>query len=211
MDIGIHNLGLFIVSGLVLNMMPGPDSLLIMARSSSQGWRAGAAATLGIGAGVMVHVLTAAVGLSALLATSSTAFSVVKWCGAAYIIYLGLTMLRQTPEQAPSSAPLVPLSYRRIFWQGFLTDVLNPKVAIFFLAFVPQFISETAPSKAVAFVILGLIFNFNCMLWFYLLARGTALASARMRIRSRLAALLKRGAGSMFIILGIRLALAPDT
>ena len=104
---GIHDLGLFIVSGLLLNMMPGPDSLLIVSRSASQGARAGCVAALGIGAGVFVHVFAAALGLSAVLQTSATAFTVVKYIGAAYILYLAFGLLRST------AAPLRWWSRRR--------------------------------------------------------------------------------------------------
>lgn len=209
---GIHDLTLFIVSGLLLNIMPGPDSLLIMARSASQGWRAGSAAALGIGAGTMVHVLAAAIGLSALLSTSATAFSVVKWVGAAYIVYVGIGLLRAKPAAASlktETAPaLAPLPYRKIFFQGFLTNVLNPKVAIFFLAFVPQFISPDAPSKALAFIVLGCIFNVNGMVWCHTLAVFTAFASARLQLKPRLSAWLGRVTGGLFIALGFKLALA---
>ena len=209
---GIHDLTLFIVSGLLLNIMPGPDSLLIMARSASQGWRAGSAAALGIGAGTMVHVLAAAIGLSALLSTSATAFSVVKWVGAAYIVYVGIGLLRAKPAAASlktETAPaLAPLPYRKIFFQGFLTNVLNPKVAIFFLAFVPQFISPDAPSKALAFIVLGCIFNLNGMVWCHTLAVFTAFASARLQLKPRLSAWLGRVTGGLFIALGFKLALA---
>jgi threonine/homoserine/homoserine lactone efflux protein len=143
--LGTQNLTLFIISGLLLNMAPGPDSLLIMSRSAAQGWRAGSAAALGIGAGTFVHILAAALGLSAVLATSSTAFAVVKYVGAAYLLYVGITLLltksKATSEATDEPTPLPLLSYRRIFLQGFLTNILNPKVAVFFLAFVPQFIS----------------------------------------------------------------------
>eukprot|EP01137_Pigoraptor_chileana_P011939 Opistho-2@63600 len=153
---GIHDLTLFITAGLLLNIAPGPDSILIMARSATQGWRAGSAAALGIGAGTCVHVLAAALGLSALLATSAWAFTVVKWVGAAYLVYAGLSMLlaRSKPDRgadATEAAAPAPLPYGKIFAQGFLTNVLNPKVALFFLAFVPQFIAPDAPDKALAF------------------------------------------------------------
>ncbi len=91
---GTHDILLFIISGLLLNMVPGPDSVLIMARSATQGWRAGSAAALGIGSGTFVHIFAAAVGLSALLATSSTAFAVVKYIGAAYLLYVGISLIR---------------------------------------------------------------------------------------------------------------------
>lgn len=218
---GIHGLALFVVSGLLLNIMPGPDSLLIMSRSATQGWRAGVAAALGIGTGTMVHVLAAAVGLSALLATSAAAFNVVKWVGAAYIVWCGIGLLRTklTPEAKAGDGPagsvprVTPLGeksprYARIYAQGFLTNVLNPKVALFFLAFVPQFIDAAAPNKALAFVILGCIFNVNGMLWCNGLAVFTAFASARLKVRPRVALWLNRAAGSLFLVLGARLALA---
>ncbi len=208
---GIHDLALFVVSGLLLNIMPGPDSLLIMARSATQGWRAGVAAALGIGTGTMVHVLAAAVGLSALLATSAAAFNVVKWVGAAYIVWCGIGLLRarlkNQGDAQPASAPAA-LPYRRIYAQGFLTNVLNPKVALFFLAFVPQFIDADAPNKALAFVILGCIFNVNGMLWCNGLALFTAFASARLQVKPRVALWLSRATGSLFLVLGARLALA---
>jgi len=206
---GIHDLTLFVVSGLLLNIMPGPDSLLIMTRSATQGWRAGVVTALGIGAGTMVHVLAAAVGLSALLATSAAAFNVVKWVGAAYIVWCGIGMLRAKLKGGQVSAPPVTaLPYRRIFAQGFLTNVLNPKVALFFLAFVPQFISVDAPNKPLAFLILGCIFNFNGMLWCNGLAVFTAFASARLKVKPRVALWLNRVTGSLFLMLGARLALA---
>jgi threonine/homoserine/homoserine lactone efflux protein len=207
---GIHDLALFIVSGLLLNMMPGPDTLLIVARSASQGWRAGAAASLGIGSGVMVHVAAAAVGLSALLASSATAFSVVKWVGAAYIVYMGIGLLRKRGNEAAAATAAAPppQPLRKIFLQGFLTNVLNPKVAIFFLAFVPQFISADAASKPLAFLILGFIFDVNSMLWCHSLVLFAAFAGQRMKLKPAVANGLNRATGGLFIALGVKLALS---
>src|SRR5512143_3874350 len=131
---GIHDLGLFVLSGLLLNVTPGADTLYIVARGTTQGTRAGAVAALGIGAGCIVHTLAAAVGLSAILATSATAFTIVKWIGAAYLVYLGAALLASRPAAAAPAA-LPRASLPRVFAQGFLTNVLNPKVALFFLAF----------------------------------------------------------------------------
>src|SRR3954470_13131432 len=124
---GIQHLWLFIVSGLLLNITPGPDSLFIMARSATQGWRAGFVACWGIGSGTLVHVFAAALGLSALLATSATAFTVVKIVGAAYLVWIGIGMLRARGDgpRVATAAPRV-IAYRDIFRQGFLTNVLNP-------------------------------------------------------------------------------------
>lgn len=207
---GIHDLTLFIISGLLLNIMPGPDSLLIMTRSATQGWRAGVAAAMGIGTGTMVHVLAAAVGLSAILATSATAFMVVKYIGAAYILYMAIGLLLSKRKDAAAAVAVPPLPYRKIFLQGLLTNVLNPKVAIFFLAFVPQFIEATAPNKALAFIVLGCIFNINGMLWCVSLALFTGMASARLKVSPQVALWLNRVTGGLFVWLGIKLALSKQ-
>ncbi|WP_373387703.1 LysE family translocator [Pseudomonas alcaligenes] len=208
--LGTHDLALFVISGLLLNMAPGPDSLLIMARSATQGWRAGSAAALGIGAGTCVHIVAAALGMSALLATSATAFMLVKLIGAAYLLYIGIGMLlaRHKEAAAPGASELPALPYGRIFAQGFLTNVLNPKVALFFLAFVPQFISPDAEHKALAFLLLGAIFNFNGMLWCHFLALSTAFAQQRLQVGRRVGLWLERATGGLFTLLGVKLALA---
>ena len=208
---GTQHLWLFIVSGLLLNITPGPDSLFIMARSATQGWRAGVVACWGVGSGVFVHVFAAALGLSALLAASATAFTVVKVVGAAYLVWIGIGMLRQRAragdvavvDAAPRAIP-----YAAIFRQGFLTNVLNPKVALFFLAFVPQFIAPDAPSKPLAFIALGVIFDINGMLWCHSLALFTAFASRRLNVGAAVGRWLNRTMGAVFVALGARLALA---
>jgi len=216
---GTHDLWLFVLSGLMLNIVPGPDSLLILARSATGGWRAGSAAALGIGAGTLVHVAAGAAGLSALLATSATAFTVVKGLGALYLLWLGLGLLRagraavapaDVPVPLPAPAP-DPAAWRwaQVFAQGFLTNVLNPKVALFFLAFVPQFIAPDAPSKPLAFVLLGLVFDANGMLWCHFLAVSGALASRRLQLGARSGRALQWLMGLLVIGLGLRLALAP--
>ena len=207
---GIHDLTLFIISGLLLNIMPGPDSLLIMTRSGTQGWRAGVAAVAGIRTGTMVHVLAAAVGLSAILSTSAIAFTVVKYVGAAYILYMAVALLRSKRRVPDAAVSVPPLPYQKIFAQGFLTNVLNPKVAIFFLAFVPQFIDAAAPSKALAFIILGCIFNVNGILWSVALALFVAFASARLKLNPSVSQWLNRVTGGLFIWLGIKLALSKQ-
>lgn len=207
---GIHDLTLFIISGLLLNIMPGPDSLLVMTRSATQGWRAGCTAAMGIGAGVFVHIFAAALGLSAVLATSATAFTAVKLVGAAYILWMafGLLKSKKRDASAPAAPAVTPLPYRKIFAQGFLTNVLNPKVALFFLAFVPQFINTDAPNKALAFIILGCIFNINGTLWTNALALFTAKASERVKLNPTVSLWLNRVTGTLFVWLGVKLALS---
>ena len=209
--LGIQDLPLFIFSGLLLNITPGPDSLLIMSRSANQGWRAGSAAALGIGTGTFVHVLAAALGLSALLASSATAFMVIKLAGALYLLYIGLTLLRthaKDPLVNAANSGIAPLTWREIYVQGFLTNLLNPKVALFFLAFVPQFIAPDAPNKALAFMVLGCIFNFNGMLWCHALALFTAFTSQRLRVSAKFGLWLNRAIGALLMGLGLKMALS---
>ena len=209
--LGTHDLLLFVASGVLLNITPGPDMLYIMARSSAQGARAGAAAALGIAAGCIVHILAAAFGLSALLAASATAFTVLKLLGAAYLVYVGLSLIWKSriAPKAKASAKLAPATLRAIFIQGFLTKVLNPKVALFFLALLPQFIDVDAPSKPLAFLLLGAIFNVNGTLWNLLVAWSTARISVGFD-RTRLAVWLNRCIGGVLVYIGIRIAFAKQ-
>src|SRR3954447_5728979 len=183
--LGIHDFWLFILSGLLLNMTPGPDTAYIVGRSVQMGWRGGAAAALGISAGCLVHVFAAAIGLSALLAASSFAFTAIKLIGAAYLFYIGIRMLlahRAANDDAPTIGIADRLSLRQVFWQGALTNVLNPKVALFFLAFLPQFVAADAPHKPLAFLLLGTIFIVNGTLWCLGVAVVAARAARRVRV-----------------------------
>lgn len=152
---GTHDLVMFVIAGLLLNITPGADTLYIVGRSASQGARAGAVAALGIGAGCFVHVSAAALGLSALLSTSALGFAIVKYIGAAYLFYLGVSMIVRRSRPTNSAQKLATEALSRVFWGGFLTNALNPKVALFFLAFLPQFIDAEATDKTLAFLLLG--------------------------------------------------------
>ena len=137
-----HNFLIFVVACLMLNLTPGNDMLYVISRSAGQGIKAGIISALGIMAGCMVHILAAVVGISAIIAKSTTAFDVIKYVGAAYLVYLGVkSLLNKDQKSFAVDKNLKPVSYRNIFWQGVLTNVLNPKVALFFLAFLPQFIN----------------------------------------------------------------------
>ncbi|WP_317931059.1 LysE family translocator [Halioxenophilus sp. WMMB6] len=209
--LGINDIWLFIGSGIVLNILPGPDSLFVISRSASQGFKAGSAATLGIGSGIIVHVLIAAFGLSALLAASSLAFTVVKYLGALYLLYMAMTLIisRGKPSEGAVATPL-PTPLRVIYRQGFFTNVLNPKVALFFLAFVPQFIEPESANKALAFIVLGMIFNCSGMLWCHLLAWTSASASRRLKASGHVSRWLNRAGGALFAYFGIKLALSSQ-
>jgi len=204
---GIHDLPLFIVAGLLLNITPGPDMLYIAGRTASQGLRSGIAAVMGICSGCLVHTFAAAIGLSAILKTSAEAFFVVKLIGAAYLIYVGVSLLREKDAGSLQvNAALPKATVQRVFWQGFLTNVLNPKVALFFLAFLPQFIATDSGDKAIAFVVLGVIFIFNSLFVTVGFAMLVARARERMRASSRLVLWLNRSCGALFLALGIKLA-----
>lgn len=198
-----HDLMVFVFAGLLLNMTPGPDVLYIASCSLRQGWKSGAVAALGITAGCFVHIAAAAFGLSALLMASATSFVILKICGAAYLIYVGISLAVQRPATSASPA-VVPARIRKVFLQGFLTNALNPKVALFFLAFVPQFIDSGATHKAAAFLFLGSVFNFNGMLWNLLVAWSAAHASGKLR-NSTAVAWMNRCIGGLFVALGIKL------
>ena len=209
--LGIHDFWLFLLSGLLLNIAPGPDTAYIVGRSVQIGWRGGVAAAFGISTGCLVHVFAAAAGLSALLMTSSTLFGLVKWAGAAYLCFLGITMLlsRKPAQTVGGITATAPVLLRRVFWQGALTNVLNPKVALFFLAFLPQFVAADSPHKATAFLLLGLIFIFNGTLWCLGVAASAARAAGRIRQSGRAMAWVNRAIGALFVGLGARIALFP--
>ena len=206
--LGIHELWLFVLSGLLLNVTPGPDTAYIIGRSIQLGWRGGAAAAIGISCGCLVHVFGAAIGLSALLLASSAAFAVVKLAGAAYLLFSGVQMLLSRPQAvADMSAPGEATPLRRVFWQGALTNVLNPKVALFFLAFLPQFVAADSPHKTLAFLALGLIFISSGTLWCLGVAAFASKAAARIRHSQGVMVWINRVLGGMFVYLGIRVAM----
>ncbi|MGV7212481.1 LysE family translocator [Bradyrhizobium sp. UFLA05-112] len=206
--LGIHELLLFVLSGVLLNITPGPDTVYVIGRSMQLGWRAGALATLGISCGCLFHVTGAAIGLSALLMASSTAFSIVKLVGAAYLVLTGLQMLWSRPVLAGSLTRedgRTPL--RRVFLQGVFTNALNPKVALFFLAFLPQFVAADAPQKPLAFLTLGLIFICTGTLWCLFVAAFAARAAHRLRQSEGVIAWINRSLGGLFVYLGFRVAM----
>jgi threonine/homoserine/homoserine lactone efflux protein len=211
--LGVHDLWLFVASGLLLNITPGPDTLYIVGRSSTLGWRGGAVAALGIGAGVLVHISAAALGLSAILAASATAYTLVKLIGAAYLVYVGLSMIvaSSAARTRPSAGgEMRPAGLRKVFLQGFLTNVLNPKVALFFLAFLPQFVASDAVSKPLAFLFLGAVFDVTGTGWNLLVAWSTARLSGRARFGPHFTRGFNRGVGGLFVGIGLRLAFARE-
>jgi RhtB (resistance to homoserine/threonine) family protein len=203
---GIHDFALFITAGILLNLTPGPDTLYILGRSIAQGREAGVASALGISAGSIFHTFAAALGLSAILATSALAFGTIKLIGGAYLVFLGIKMLLDRRKQLS-----LPSNFRRrttiaAFRQGVVTNVLNPKVALFFLAFLPQFIDPVSPTKVPAFLALGLTFVTTGTIWCLVLAWFSSAFSERLRANETIRQWLNRAAGGLFVLLGLRLA-----
>jgi len=203
---GIHDFPLFLTSGLLLNLTPGPDTAYILGRSIAQGRAAGLASAFGITIGSIFHTSAAALGLSAILATSVVAFGAIKLIGGAYLIFLGIKMFLERQGDWG-----LPTQFRRsttaaAFRQGILTNVLNPKVALFFLAFLPQFIDPASTAKVPAFIALGLTFVTTGTMWCLILAWFAASFSTRLRANQTIAQWLNRAVGSLFVFLGARLA-----
>jgi threonine/homoserine/homoserine lactone efflux protein len=208
---GIHDYSLFVVTSILLNLTPGPDTMYILGRSLAQGSRSGVASALGISAGCLVHTIAAALGLSAILMTSSTAFFVVKMLGAAYLIFLGIQMLRSPSVLTETKTPDAGLNYLKIFRQGVVTNVLNPKVALFFLALLPQFVSKDSTQPALALLTLGLTFVVTGTIWCLCLAFFAGFLSDRIRRSPRLARLITGLSGLTFLGLGLKLAVSERT
>ncbi len=204
---GVQDLALFVVTALVVNATPGADFLYTVTRTLRHGWRGGVAAALGISSGCIVHALAAALGLAALLAASTWAFTVIKWVGAIYLLWLAWGMLRAARQESPATEAPEPQqsSLVAIYAQGFLTNVLNPKVALFFLALLPQFIAPDAPDKPLAFLFLGAIFVVNgtaFLLALVALAQGIRRFGANTTVRRA----LNLVGASLFASLAVRLA-----
>ena len=205
---GIHDFGLFLAAGILLNLTPGPDTVYILGRSIAQGRQAGIASALGISLGSIFHTCAAALGLSAILATSALAFGTIKLLGGAYLVFLGIKMILDRRNQLS-----LPSNFRRrttiaAFRQGVLTNILNPKVALFFLAFLPQFIDPASNMKIAAFITLGLTFVTTGTIWCLVLAWFASIFCERLRTNETIAQWLNRTAGALFVFLGLRLATA---
>jgi len=196
---------LFILTAVTLNLYPGPDTLYILGRSVAQGRGAGIVSALGIGAGAVVHTLLGAAGLTAIVAASAAAYQAVKWAGAVYLVYLGATMLLAGSRKAEQSV-VRPQSLRRIFTQGVLTNVLNPKVALFFLALIPQFIAPGAGHPGAAFLVLGLTFVTTGTLWCLVVALAAGALTRRLTGSGSAGVWLRRFGGGLLAGLGVRLA-----
>jgi threonine/homoserine/homoserine lactone efflux protein len=163
---GITNFAAFLIAGILLNITPGSDTMYILGRSISQGKKAGIVSVLGISTGSLIHTLFAGLGLSVVIAQSPLAFNIVKYLGAIYLFYLGARMLINTTKNDFNIQQLEEqLDLKKIYYSGILTNVLNPKVALFFLAFLPQFVSSQYIGNPLPFFLLGLTFVVTGTIW----------------------------------------------
>jgi RhtB (resistance to homoserine/threonine) family protein len=209
---GITHFGFFVIAVFLLNVTPGPDTAYIVGRSVAQGRGAGLMSALGISAGCCVHSLACAFGLTALLAASAAAFTVIKFVGALYLMYLGARLIFTKPA-APEAAGATraagaPKSLRQLFLQGFWTNVLNPKVVLFFVSFFPQFVTTGSDHKALAFLTLGVVFVAMSTVWNSFVAWIAGSVTQRFSGKPAVKRWLDRGVGSAFVGLGIKLATA---
>jgi threonine/homoserine/homoserine lactone efflux protein len=206
--LGIHAYPVFVLTGILLNLTPGQDTMFIIGRSLANGTRAGVAAAFGICVGSIGHTLLAALGLSAILAASPLAFTLVKLAGAIYLVYLGARLLltKHPHREARLPGPPARAAVRSAFTQGILTNLLNPKVALFFLALLPQFIDPASARKTLAFVALGATFVTTGLIWCLVLAAAAGRLQAFFRRNPSAGVLLDRLVGTLFLALGARLA-----
>jgi RhtB (resistance to homoserine/threonine) family protein len=206
---GIENYLGFILAGLVLNITPGADSIYIMTRSIAQGKRAGIYSVLGVSTGGLVHTIFASVGLSVILAKSATAFMIVKYLGVAYLVYLGVKMLIEKNNLFENeSQQFDHLNLGKIYRQGLITNVLNPKVALFFLAFLPQFIEPGSTNGTLPFLVLGATFMTTGTLWCLFLAYASSLVTKTLRKNDKIGKIMQKVSGGIFIALGFKLLLS---
>lgn len=202
---GIENYGVFILSAVTLNLIPGADTMYILGSSMSNGRNAGILSALGISAGCIVHTVMAALGLSVILSRSALAFDLIKYIGAIYLVYLGVrSLLAKSPLLAKNDKN-TKNSDKKIFLQAVMTNVLNPKVALFFLAFLPQFIDPANIYGALPFLLLGITFIITGTIWGIVLALCTSYFAGKLSSKSETPGLLNKITGVIFIGLGLNL------
>ena len=202
--IGITSFGLFLLTAFLMNITPGTDTVYIVNRSVSQGRKAGIYSVLGISTGALVHTFMAAIGLSVILTTSVVLFTLIKLIGAGYLIYLGVRMLMQKSSNF-QLANTKNMSIKKIYIQGLLTNVTNPKVALFFISFLPQFISGDNTYGPLPFIILGLSFVLTSTAWCLLVSIFSSFTTKKLRNNPKVELILNKITGVIFIGLGIKL------
>ncbi|WP_442637061.1 LysE family translocator [Rossellomorea marisflavi] len=201
---GVIHFEVFLLTGILLNLIPGADTMYIVGRSISQGRTAGIYSVLGIISGSLVHTLFVAFGLSLILVKSVLLFNVIKVIGVVYLVYLGIRMILDKSNLAFQQATGTTMNKRKIYIQGLLTSLTNPKVSLFFIAFMPQFIDPNVTSP-VPFLILGLAFTITGLLWCLFVAYFSSYVTKTLRGNQKVGQVLNKVTGVIFIGMGIKL------
>lgn len=208
---GIENLITFIVTALFFIMTPGIDTIFVLNKSISQGRRSGVYAALGVNTGVLTHTFFAAIGLSMVIAKSAFAFAVIKYIGAIYLIYIGFLKYKNKEDLFPANHEnRVRKSGKSDFWSGFLTNSLNPKVALFFLAFFPQFINPTQLENPIPFILLGTTYAIIGIIWYLILTLFAGVFSEKIKSNPNAEFWFNKLSGFVFIVMGIKIALTKN-
>ena len=205
---GIENYFAFLIAGILLNLTPGADTIYILTRSIAQGRRAGIYSVLGITSGSLIHTLFAAFGLSVILSTSAMIFNIIKYLGALYLCYLGIRMLLKRSQIFEGQNILFKKNRSlQVYRQGLITNLFNPKVALFFLSFLPQFINTDNAYGAIPFLLLGATFISTGTIWCLVLAYSASFMTKLLRRNKSIGMSMQKLSGAVFIILGLKLAL----
>ncbi len=208
---GIENLFTFMVTAFFFIITPGIDTIFVLNKSIGQGRKSGIYATLGINAGVLIHTLFAAMGFSVLIAKSALVFTVIKYVGAIYLIYLGFLKLRDRKDFLPiRDGNQVREKGKNDFWSGFLTNTFNPKVALFFLAFFPQFIDPAQIENPMPFILLGFTYALIGIVWFLILTFFASVFSQRIMANPSASVRMNKLSGFVFILMGLKIALSKN-
>ncbi|GLV64736.1 lysine transporter LysE [Bacillus mycoides] len=200
---GIINYEVFLLTGILLNLIPGADTMYIVGKSISQGRKAGVYSVFGIITGSLVHTLLVAFGLSIILTKSIVLFNTIKVIGVIYLVYLGIKMILDKTNVA-FQASSNKLNIRKIYLQGLLTSLTNPKVSLFFIAFLPQFI-DTKASGPIPFIILGITFTVTGLLWCLFVAYFSSYVTKKLRGNQKVGTILNKVTGLIFIGMGLKL------
>ncbi|MBT1696674.1 LysE family translocator [Fulvivirgaceae bacterium PWU4] len=204
---GIVNYEAFVLACILLNLTPGNDTIFILTRSIGQGKKAGVISALGIGTGNIVHTMLAAFGLSLIITQSIVLFTAIKYAGAVYLIYIGYKMITEKASLHTDVIPTHAVDYTTIYRDGVITNVLNPKVALFFMAFLPQFIDPAMENTILPFLMLGATFTTTGTIWCLILATFSAAIFSKLKTNRRAAGYINKICGMALVALGIKVAL----
>jgi RhtB (resistance to homoserine/threonine) family protein len=205
---GIINFETFLLTGILLNLTPGNDTIFILTRSMAQGKKAGIMSVLGISTGSIIHTVLAGFGLSIIIAKSILAFNIIKYAGAAYLLYIGFKMLTdKTSLNTEGVTDKSTINYFKIYRDGVITNVLNPKVALFFIAFLPQFIDPSLKNTILPFLTLGISFTITGAIWCTILALFASTIFSKLKGNTRISTYINKFCGMALIGLGLKVAL----